>query len=108
MGTVPGNITRLLTEARKGSSGAASRLSEIVYRQLHAMARRYVSGERLDHTKPTVLMDEAFVRPVEVRFFAGLPAKKIAPFLDETLRTVRCDWHRARLWLHSQLAGGTP
>jgi RNA polymerase sigma factor (TIGR02999 family) len=65
MATAPGDITQLLAEARQGNPGAESRLVEIVYSQLHAMARRYMTGERSDHTlQPTVLVHEAFMRLV--------------------------------------------
>jgi RNA polymerase sigma factor (TIGR02999 family) len=65
MTSAPGDITQLLAEARQGNAGAESRLVEIVYRQLHSMARRYMTGERPDHTlQPTVLVHDAFLRLV--------------------------------------------
>ena len=65
MGTAPGDITRLLAEIRQGSSEAESRLAELVYAELHRLARRRMYGERPDHTlQPTVLVNEAFLRLV--------------------------------------------
>ncbi|MBN8480182.1 MAG: sigma-70 family RNA polymerase sigma factor [Xanthomonadales bacterium] len=40
------------------------------------------------------------VQVVELRVFAGLTAEEVAELLDLSLRTVRRDWHKARLILH--------
>ena len=65
MTPAPGDITQLLAEARQGNPDAESRLAKVVYSQLHSMARRYMSGERNDHTlQPTVLVHDAFMRLV--------------------------------------------
>lgn len=37
---------------------------------------------------------------VELRVFAGLTAEEVAELLDLSLRTVKRDWHKARLVLH--------
>jgi RNA polymerase sigma factor (TIGR02999 family) len=37
---------------------------------------------------------------VELRVFAGLTAEEVADVLDLSLRTVKRDWHKARLVLH--------
>lgn len=37
---------------------------------------------------------------VELRVFAGLTAEEVAALLDLSLRTVKRDWHKARLVLH--------
>jgi RNA polymerase sigma-70 factor, ECF subfamily len=65
MGTVPGDITRLLAEIRQGNREAETRLAELVYDELHRLAKYRMYGERADHTlQPTVLVSEAFVRLV--------------------------------------------
>jgi RNA polymerase sigma-70 factor, ECF subfamily len=65
MGAAPGDITRLLAEIRHGDHEAESRLAELVYGELHRLAKRRMSGERPDHTlQPTVLVNEAFLRLV--------------------------------------------
>jgi hypothetical protein len=63
MSAAPGEITKLLTETRLGNPGAESRLAELVYGELHRLAKRKMSGERQDHTlQPTALVNEAFLR----------------------------------------------
>lgn len=42
---------------------------------------------------------------VEMRFFAGLPAKEIAVALNTTEATVRRDWNIAKAWLFRYLEG---
>src|SRR5438132_8206004 len=65
MGAVPNDITRLLAEISQGDHEAESRLAQVVYKELHRLARRCMHGERPDHTlQPTVLVHEAFLRLV--------------------------------------------
>jgi RNA polymerase sigma factor (TIGR02999 family) len=57
------DITRLLHEWRSGSAEALERLIPLVYGELHALASRYLSHERRDHTlQTTALVHEAYVK----------------------------------------------
>jgi RNA polymerase sigma factor (TIGR02999 family) len=57
------DITQLLSSISNGDSDAASRLLDIVYTELHRLARRYMSRERVDHTLQTTgLVHEAYLR----------------------------------------------
>jgi RNA polymerase sigma-70 factor, ECF subfamily len=57
------NITELLSSAGKGDSIAASQLLDVVYSELHRLAGRYMSRERVDHTLQTTgLVHEAYLR----------------------------------------------
>jgi RNA polymerase sigma-70 factor (ECF subfamily) len=65
MGAASGDITQLLAQIRQGNREAESRLAELVYKELHRLARRRMYGERPDHTlQPTVLVNDAFLRLV--------------------------------------------
>jgi len=44
-------------------------------------------------------------RVVEMRFFGGLSAEEISQVLEVSPRTVRLDWHNARVWLRQKLLG---
>jgi RNA polymerase sigma factor (sigma-70 family) len=58
-----GEITRLLGESAGGSETARDRLVEIVYAELHAMARARLRSERPDHTLgATGLVNETYLR----------------------------------------------
>ena len=57
------DIDRCLTRAREGDAGAAKALAEAVYGDLRRIARRYMKGERPDHTlQPTALANEVYMR----------------------------------------------
>jgi RNA polymerase sigma factor (TIGR02999 family) len=58
-----GEITRLLAAVKRGEEHAESNLVDLVYSDLHAMARRHMRKERPDHTlQPTALCHEAYLR----------------------------------------------
>ena len=60
-----GEVTRLLEELGRGSTGALDRLVPILYNELRQIARRHMRGERLDHTlDTTALVHEAYVKLV--------------------------------------------
>ncbi|MFN7916905.1 MAG: sigma-70 family RNA polymerase sigma factor [Vicinamibacterales bacterium] len=57
------NITRLLREWQGGRAEALDQLMPLVYRELHAVAARYLSQERRSHTlQPTALVHEAYLK----------------------------------------------
>jgi RNA polymerase sigma-70 factor (ECF subfamily) len=58
-------ITRLLVAWNDGDASAFDRLLPHVYEELHRLARRYMSGERPDHTlQTTALVNETYLRLV--------------------------------------------
>lgn len=64
MSAPPGEeLTRLLHEWSSGRSDALPRLMEFVYPELHRIAARHLSRERVGHTlQPTALVSEAYMR----------------------------------------------
>jgi RNA polymerase sigma factor (TIGR02999 family) len=59
----PSAITRLLTAARAGESGAFEELLPLVYGELRALAAALMRTERAGHTlDPTALVHEAWLR----------------------------------------------
>jgi RNA polymerase sigma-70 factor, ECF subfamily len=58
-----GEVTRLLVAVRHGEPDAKERLMEVLHSELARLARRYMRGERLNHTlQPTALINEAYIR----------------------------------------------
>jgi RNA polymerase sigma factor (TIGR02999 family) len=56
-------VTRLLQAVSSGEDGAPTRLLDLVYGQLRAIAQQRMSGERREHTlQATALVHEAYVR----------------------------------------------
>jgi RNA polymerase sigma-70 factor, ECF subfamily len=58
-----GDISALLRAWSNGDQNALERLTPIVYRELHALARRYMKRERPGHSLQTsALVNEAYMR----------------------------------------------
>ncbi|MCU1234614.1 MAG: polymerase, sigma-24 subunit, subfamily [Candidatus Solibacter sp.] len=58
-----GEITSLLAAIRRGEQDAEAQLVALVYDDFHALAKRYMTRERPDHTlQPTALVNEAYLR----------------------------------------------
>jgi len=63
MPDAPGEVTRLLMGLRKGDLSAQEQLIPLVYKELRALAGRYMRHERPGHTlQPTALVHEAYIR----------------------------------------------
>ena len=57
------DVTALLQAWGQGDADAGERLFPLVYAELRRQARRYMRGERADHTlQPTALAHEAYLR----------------------------------------------
>jgi RNA polymerase sigma-70 factor (ECF subfamily) len=92
-------ITRLLHRWQAGEAGALEKLMPLVYRELHAIAERYLARERRDHTlQSTALVHEAFLKLVDQRqvdwrcraHFFGLSARLMRRILvDHARRSTR-------------------
>lgn len=54
-------ITQLLSSASSGDATAASRLFDLMYAELHRLARRELRRQHGEGTSPTTLLHEAFV-----------------------------------------------
>lgn len=92
------SITRLLIDWSEGSPTALDELTPLVYRELHALARAYLSRGRANPTlQPTELINEVYLRlidqskPIEWEnrsHFFGIAAR--------LMRMVLVDYARAR------------
>src|SRR5262245_55985115 len=59
-------ITQLLRAWSEGSDQALSKLTPLVYKELHRMAHRYMRQERSNHTlQTTALINEAYLRLID-------------------------------------------
>ena len=92
----PGEITVLLKAWSGGDQSALSRLTELLYRELHRMARRYMKDERVANTlQASALVNEVYVRLVDVQSidwqnraqFFGLAAQLMRRILVDAART---------------------
>ena len=59
-------VTTALAEWGRGDTGAAERLLELIYPELHRIAERQMRRERAGHTlQPTALVHEAYLKLVD-------------------------------------------
>src|SRR5262245_51338288 len=66
MATSSHSVTRLLLCWRQGDAAALEQLIPLVYQKLRRLARRYMAGQRPDHTlQATALINEAYVRLID-------------------------------------------
>ena len=91
------DITALLVAWGQGDEAALQQLIPLVHRELHQIARRCLKGERPGHTlQPTALVNEAYLRLVDVR---RMNWKNRAHFLAMSARLMRrvlVDFARSR------------
>jgi RNA polymerase sigma factor (TIGR02999 family) len=63
-----GDVSQLLRAWSDGEQGALERLTPIVYKELHRLARHYMKGERPGHMlQTTALVNEAYMRLVDYK-----------------------------------------
>lgn len=89
-------ITQLLQQLRTGDRSALDDLIDLIYPELHRIAKGHMSRERLDHTlQPTALVNEVYLK-----FFRDPPSQLAdrAHFLalaSQVMRRVLVDHARA-------------
>jgi RNA polymerase sigma-70 factor, ECF subfamily len=103
--TGPRSITQLLIEWRAGDRAALDELTPCVYRELHSLARAYLSrGGRSQTLQPTEVIDELYLRLIDPSHsvewenrahFFGIAAR--------LMRMILVDYSRAR---HAAKRGG--
>ncbi len=97
----PANVTQLLQAWSRGDSSALKKLTPLVYKELHRLARRYMSFENPGHTlQTTALVNEAYVRLVSNRanwqnraHFFAISAQLMRQILVDFARS-RHQWKR--------------
>jgi RNA polymerase sigma factor (TIGR02999 family) len=91
----PSEVTQLLVDWQNGSVEALDRLMPLVYTELRAIANRYLSRERNDHTlQSTSLVHEAYFRLIDQRqvqwqnraHFLGIAAQMMRRILVDHAR----------------------
>lgn len=92
----PQELTALLLAWNDGDQSALEKLTPFVYRELHSLAKRYMAGERGNHTlQATAVVNEAFLRLIDwnnVRWqnrahFIGVAANLMRRVLVDYART---------------------
>lgn len=90
-------ITQLLHQWRGGDDDALAQLVDVVHQELHRLARRRMNGERTGHTlQPTALVNEAFLRLVEIRQINWQDREHFFAVAARVMRRILVDSARAR------------
>lgn len=89
--------TELLLAWGRGEEGALDRLLPLVHSELHRLARRYMAGERPDHTlQPTALVNEAYLRLIEINRVQWQNRSHFLAVAARAMRRILVDVARAR------------
>jgi len=98
------DVTQLLKAWSAGDEAALDKLVPLVYRELHRAARRYMAGERSEHTlQTTALINEAYLRLVDFQHISWRNRAQFFGICAQLMRRILVDFARAR---GSQKRGG--
>lgn len=93
-----GDVTKLLTQFRRGEQEAAAKLMSLVYDELHRLAVRYMRRERPGHSlQPTALVHEAYLRLVDQQATSWKNRAHFFAFSSTLMRQILVDSARRRL-----------
>lgn len=93
----PHEVTALLQAWSAGDEQALEKLTPLVYQELHRAARRYMVGERSGHTlQATALINEVYVRLVDVRGFDWQNRVHFLAICAQLMRQILTDFARSR------------
>ena len=91
------HITALLVAWQRGDDDALQQLIPLVHRELHQIAQRCLRRERSDHTlQPTALVNEAYLRLVDVRRMSWKNRTHFFAMSARLMRRVLVDFARSR------------
>ncbi|MGH9449075.1 MAG: sigma-70 family RNA polymerase sigma factor [Terriglobia bacterium] len=90
-------VTQLLQAWSRGDERALDKLMPLVYNELHRMAQRYMAGEQEGHAlQATTLVNEAYLRLVEVRQLNWQNRAHFFAVSAQLMRRILVDFARAR------------
>ena len=95
--TSPGPVTQLLLAWGAGDQSALEALTPLVYEELRRLARRYMGGEREEHTlQATALVNEAYLKLVEVNQVRWQNRAHFFAMSARLMRRILVDFARAK------------
>lgn len=108
------HITTLLQDWTAGNNSAIDELLPVLYDELRKLARRYMAGERRNHVlQPTALVNEAFLRLVDIRQIHWRNRAHFLAMAARVMRRILVEQARAQAFqkrgggaLHVSLAEG--
>ena len=93
----PEDVTQLLQAWSAGEPGALEKLTPLVYRELHRLAKRYMAQERSGHTlQTTALVNEAYLRLVGSSQVSWQDRTHFFAVSAQVMRHILVDFARSR------------
>jgi len=90
-------ITGLLLAWSNGDKHALEKLTPLVYQELHRSARRYMAGEKPNHTlQATALINEVYLRLVDLRDVKWHDRAHFFALCANMMRRILIDFARSR------------
>lgn len=91
------DVTRLLKAWSAGDQSALENLIPLVYGELHRAARRYMAGERSEHTlQTTALINEAYLQLVDFQHISWQNRAQFFGICAQLMRRILVDFARSR------------
>lgn len=91
------DVTQLLLAWSGGDKTALDKLTPIVYRELHTMARRYMARERSEHTlQATALVNELYLRLINADGMRWQNRSHFFAVAAQLMRHILVDFARSR------------
>jgi len=95
----PQELTALLLAWNDGDRDALDKLTPFVYRELHSLAKRYMAGERGNHTlQATAVVNEAFLRLIDWKNVCWQNRAHFIGVAANLMRRVLVDYARTRAY----------
>jgi len=93
-------VTELLLAWNGGDEKALEKLTAIVYKELHRLARMYMGKERVGHTlQATALINEAYVRLIKVKNVQWQDRAHFFAVASKLMRRILVDFARSRRYI---------
>src|SRR5439155_24716398 len=90
-------VTQLLLAWGDGDKQAREELMPVVYRELHRLARRYMAGERNEHTlQASALVNEAYLKLSDVERVQWQNRADFFGVSAQLMRRILVDFARSR------------
>ena len=106
-GLVSQQVTALLSAWREGNPAAQDRLFQLIYKDLHRVAARYMGQEAPGHTlQTTALVHEAYIRLIDIERVHWQDRAHFLAVAARVMRRILVDSARARRY--QKRGGGAP
>src|SRR5262245_47167698 len=90
-------LTGLLRQMQSGDAQAREKIMELLYAELHRIARRHLRSERAEHTlQPTALVHEAYVKLFATEQPKFADRGHFFNMMSRAMRRVLVDYARSR------------